>query len=124
MKAAIVESFAKPPRYGSFDDPVAEAGEVLVQVEAAGLHQIVKGLANGTHYGSTGIFPFVPGVDGVGRLEDGTRVYFGSARSPFGTFAERSVTKRSFCLPVPEALDDVTVAAMMNPGMSSWAALR
>jgi NADPH2:quinone reductase len=26
-------------------------------------------------------------------------------------------------MPVPETLDDVTVAAMMNPGMSSWAAL-
>src|ERR1700733_15856313 len=93
MKAAIVESFAKPPSYGSFDDPVAEAGEVLVQVEAAGLHPIVKALADGTHYGSTGKLPFVPGVDGVGRLEDGTRVYFGISRPPFGTFAERAVTK-------------------------------
>jgi NADPH2:quinone reductase len=27
------------------------------------------------------------------------------------------------CLAIPDALDDVTVAAMMNPGMSSWAAL-
>jgi len=44
-------------------------------------------------------------------------------RPPFGTFAERAVTAPHMCLPIPEALDDVTVAAIMNPGMSSWAAL-
>src|ERR1700679_1357221 len=67
--------------------------------------------------------PLIPGVDGVGRLEDGTRVYFGMVRPPFGTLAERAVTAPHMCLPIPEALDDVTVAAIMNPGMSSWAAL-
>ncbi len=53
MNAAIVDSFAKAPRYGSFADPVTEPGELLVEVEAAGLHPIVKSVANGTHYGST-----------------------------------------------------------------------
>jgi NADPH:quinone reductase-like Zn-dependent oxidoreductase len=124
MKAAIVESFAKPPRYGSFADPVAEAGEVLVAVEAAGLHPIVKSLANGTHYGSTGALPFVPGVDGVGRLEDGTRVYFGVSRPPFGTFAERAVTNAALSAPVPDGLDSLTAAGIANPGMSSWVALQ
>jgi NADPH2:quinone reductase len=124
MKAAIVESFAKPPRYGSFADPVAEAGEVLVAVEAAGLHPIVKALANGTHYGSTGALPFVPGVDGAGRLEDGTRVYFGISRPPFGTFAERAVTTRELSIAMPEGLDAATAAGIANPGMSSWVALK
>jgi NADPH:quinone reductase-like Zn-dependent oxidoreductase len=123
MKAAIVESFAKPPRYGSFADPVAEAGEVLVAVEAAGLHPIVKSLANGTHYGSTGALPFVPGVDGAGRLEDGTLVYFGASRAPFGTFAERAVTRREMCIALPTGLDAVTAAGIANAGMSSWVAL-
>jgi NADPH:quinone reductase-like Zn-dependent oxidoreductase len=123
MNAAIVDSFAKPPRYGSFADPVAEAGEVLIEVEAAGLHPIVKALANGTHYGSTGALPFVPGVDGAGRLEDGTRVYFGASRPPFGTFAECAVTKREMCIALPEGLDAATAAGIANPGMSSWVAL-
>jgi NADPH:quinone reductase-like Zn-dependent oxidoreductase len=124
MKAAIVDSFAKPPRYGSFDDPVAEAGEVLVQVEAAGLHPIVKALANGTHYGSAGKLPFIPGVDGVGRLEDGTRVYFGVSRPPFGTFAERAVTNAALSARLPDGLDAQTAAGIANPGMSSWIALQ
>jgi NADPH2:quinone reductase len=124
MNAAIVESFAKAPRYGSFADPVAEPGELLVQVEAVGLHPIVKSLANGTHYGSTGKLPFVPGVDGAGRLNDGTRVYFGASRPPFGTFAERTVTNSALSLRLPEGLDSVTAAGIANPGMSSWVALQ
>jgi NADPH2:quinone reductase len=124
MKAAIVSSFGAPPQYAWFADPVAGADEVLVAVEAAGLHPVVKALASGTHYGSTGTLPFIPGVDGVGRLEDGTRVYFGVVRSPFGSFAERTVTRRSLCLPVPEGLESGTAAALANPGMSSWVALK
>jgi NADPH2:quinone reductase len=123
MNAAVVEAFDRPPRYTSFADPVAAAGEVLVEVTAAGLHPIVKALAKGTHYGSTGKLPFVPGVDGVGRLQDGKRVYFGVTKAPFGTFAERAVSEPWMCIPLPETVDDVTAAAMMNPGMSSWAAL-
>jgi NADPH2:quinone reductase len=123
MNAAVVNDFKAPPRYASFADPVAGGEEVIVSVSAAGRHQVVKSLASGTHYGSTGVLPMIPGVDGVGRLEDGTRVYFGTSRSPFGSFADRCVTARVLCFPVPEALDDVTVAAIVNPGMSSWAAL-
>ena len=114
MNAAVVQAFDAPPRYASFADPVAQEGEVLVTLTAAGLHPIVKVLANGTHYASTGELPFIPGVDGVGRLEDGTRIYFGAARSPYGTWMR---------LPLPAGLDDATAAGIANPGMSSWVAL-
>jgi NADPH:quinone reductase-like Zn-dependent oxidoreductase len=123
MNAAVVEDFNKPPRYSNFPDPVPADGERLVTVTAAGLHQIVKALANGTHYGSTGELPFIPGVDGVGRLEDGRRVYFGGARSPYGTFAERALAPSWMTIELPEGLDDVTAAGIANPGMSSWVAL-
>jgi NADPH2:quinone reductase len=59
----------------------------------------------------------------VGKLQDGTRVFFGIARSPFGTFAERSLAASWMCLPLPETVDDVTAAGIANPAMSSWAAL-
>ena len=123
MHAAVVESFEHPPRYGTFTDPTPEAGEVLITVTAAGLHPIVKALAKGAHYGSTGELPFVPGVDGVGRTPEGKRVLFGSARPPFGTFAERCIARPAICTAIPDALEDALVAAMMNPGMSAWAAL-
>jgi NADPH:quinone reductase-like Zn-dependent oxidoreductase len=123
MNAAVVSAFDRPPRYTTFADPVAGQGEKLVSVSAAGLHPIVKALAKGTHYGSSGELPFIAGVDGVGKLEDGTRVFFGIARSPFGTFAERALAASWMCLPLPEAVDDVTAAGIANPAMSSWAAL-
>jgi NADPH:quinone reductase-like Zn-dependent oxidoreductase len=123
MNAAVVHSFDASPRYTTFAEPVAAEGERLVSVSAAGLHPIVKSLAKGTHYGSSAEFPFVAGIDGVGRLEDGTRVYFGIARSPFGTFADRSLAASWMCLPLPEGVDDVTAAGIANPAMSSWAAL-
>jgi len=123
MNAAVVESFDRPPRYTTFADPTPADGELLITVTAAGLHPIVKALAKGSHYGSTGELPFIPGVDGVGRKPDGTRVLFGSTHPPYGTLAERSVAYAAICTPVPDALDDTTVAAMMNPGMSAWAAL-
>jgi NADPH:quinone reductase-like Zn-dependent oxidoreductase len=123
MNAVVVHTFDAPPRYTTFGDPVAVEGEKLVTVSAAGLHPIVKALAKGTHYGSSGELPFIAGIDGVGKLEDGTRVYFGIARSPFGTFAERSLAASWMCLPLPEAVDDITAAGIANPAMSSWAAL-
>jgi NADPH:quinone reductase-like Zn-dependent oxidoreductase len=123
MNAAVVQSFDAPPHYATFADPVPAEGESLVMITAAGLHPIVKALAKGAHYGSTGVLPFVPGVDGVGKLEDGTRVYFGAARPPFGSFSERSLASGFMCIPLPNGLDDVTAAAIANPAMSSWAAL-
>ncbi len=69
-----------------------------------------------THYGSTGVLPFVPGVDGVGRLADGRRVFFGAVRSPFGTFAERTVASGAMCLEVPEGLEDAVAAGLGESG--------
>jgi D-arabinose 1-dehydrogenase-like Zn-dependent alcohol dehydrogenase len=85
MRAALVHSFDASPRYVEFPDPVAGEEETLIDVTAAGFHPVVKALASGSHYASATALPFIPGVDGVGRLQDGTRVFFGAVRSPFGT---------------------------------------
>ena len=123
MNAAVVHAYDAPPRYGQFEGPVPREGEQLVAVTAAGLHPIVRGIAAGKHYGSSGVLPFVPGVDGVGLLADGTRVYFGISRAPFGTFAEQGLAPSSMCVPLPDGLDDATAAGTANPAMSSWVAL-
>jgi NADPH:quinone reductase-like Zn-dependent oxidoreductase len=123
MNAAVVHAFDAAPNYTTFAAPVPQEGERLVRVTAAGLHPVVKSLANGTHYGSTGELPFIAGIDGVGRLEDGSRVYFGVARSPFGTFAEQAIAPSRMCIPLPASLDDATCAGIANPALSSWVAL-
>jgi len=124
MNAAVVNVLGQNPQYQSFADPVAEEGELLIKVRAAGLHPIVKARASGTHYSSDGIVPMVPGVDGVGTLEDGRRVYFGATRPPFGTMAERTISRPSMCIPVPDGIDDVQAAAIANPGMSAWVSMK
>ena len=123
MKAAVVQEAGKIPVYAEFDEPVAEAGECLVHVKAAALSPLAKARASGAHYSSSSHFPFVAGVDGVGMLDDGRRVYFVLPRAPFGTMAERAAVPVSQCVAVPDGLDDDMAAALANPGMSSWAAL-
>jgi NADPH:quinone reductase-like Zn-dependent oxidoreductase len=91
MKAAIVQQPGFPPIYDDFAEPVANPGEVVVQVTASALSQFARGRAAGVHHSATGKFPFVAGADGVGRLDDGRRVYFLLPRSPFGAMADRTV---------------------------------
>jgi NADPH:quinone reductase-like Zn-dependent oxidoreductase len=122
MKAAIVRGAGQAPVYGDFAEPVPSPGERRIAVTAAAISNVVKARASGAHYSSSGNFPFVVGIDGVGRLDDGSRVYFILPRAPHGSMAERSVAPASQCLPLPDGLDDITVAAIANPGMSSWAA--
>ncbi len=124
MKAAVVNTLGQPPQYQEFADPIVGENEVLVHVSAAGLHPLVRSVAAGTHYSSTGEVPIVPGVDGVGTLEDGTRVYFGLVRKPWGTMAELAAVPRSALIPLPEGLDETHAAAIGNPGMSAWASIK
>jgi NADPH:quinone reductase-like Zn-dependent oxidoreductase len=124
MKAAIVAETGKPPSYGDFKEPVPTDGEVQVTVTAAALSNVVKSRASGTHYSSSGQPPFVVGIDGVGHLDDGRRVYFALPRAPFGSMAEKTVIRPSQCVSLPDDLDDVTAAAIANPGMSAWAAFK
>ncbi|HLW93416.1 MAG TPA: zinc-binding alcohol dehydrogenase family protein [Roseiarcus sp.] len=124
MKAAIVLGASKPPIYGDFEEPIPSGGERLVAVVASALSPLTRSRASGAHYSSSGRFPFVAGVDGVGRLDDGRRVYFFLPRDPFGGMAEEAVAPSAQCVGVPDGLDDVAAAAIANPGMSSWVAFK
>jgi len=123
MKAAVVTRAGEPPVYADFDPPPATAGHLLIDVEACALSHVTRARASGTHYSSAGGFPFVAGVDGVGRREDGARVYFFAPRAPFGALAERTLVPAANCIVLPDGLDSRMAAAIAIPGMSSWAAL-
>lgn len=123
MKAAIVKTAKNSPVYGDFDEPIAQSGQTIVTVHASALSQFTKSRASGSHYSSDSQSPAVAGVDGVGHTAEGQRVYFALPEAPFGALAERSLVKAEHCIPLPENLDDVTAAAIANPGMSAWAAL-
>jgi NADPH:quinone reductase-like Zn-dependent oxidoreductase len=122
MKAAGVLGRGRTPVYGDFSEPTPGAGESRIAVTAAALSQVTRSRASGEHYSSSGQFSFVAGIDGAGRLDDGSRVYFVMPRAPYGSMGERTVAPAARCLALPDELDDATAAVIANPGMSSWAA--
>ena len=124
MKAAVVNTLGQPPRYEEFAEPLPGESEAIVEMQAAGLHPIVKALASGQHYSSKDEVPFIAGVDGVGKLEDGKIAYCLAVRPPYGTMAQRTVVARAKCIPLPEGLDPAQAAAIANPGMSAWLSLK
>ena len=122
MKAAIITAAGKTPVYGDFSEPVPGEGKQLITVSASALSQFSRSQSSGSHYSSRRVFPSVAGADGVGRTSDGRRVYFVLPEAPYGSLAEKSLVDSSRCVAVPQGLDDVTAAAIANPGMSAWAA--
>jgi NADPH:quinone reductase-like Zn-dependent oxidoreductase len=125
MHAAVVTSFDEPPHYLEMPIPVPpDDDHRLVDVLAVGLHPRVRTGASGRHYTSTGALPMVPGVDGVGQLPDGTRLFFVADDDVPGPMAEKAVIDLRRTITLPENTDIIRVAAAMNPAMSAWVALR
>jgi NADPH:quinone reductase-like Zn-dependent oxidoreductase len=125
MQAAVVTSFDEPPHYQEFDVPTpSNENQAVVDVLAVGLHPRVRTDASGKHYTSTGELPMIPGVDGVGRMTDGTRIYFVTDDEHPGSMAEKAVIDVRRTVPIPDDADVNKIAAGMNPAMSSWVALR
>jgi NADPH:quinone reductase-like Zn-dependent oxidoreductase len=105
MNAAVLHDFDKLPHFEQFPEPtIADENEAIVQVRAAALKPVDKQIASGSHYASPGKLPVVCGIDGVGRLEDGARVYFAGARPPYGAMGQRTVVSRQRCFPLPTRL--------------------
>jgi NADPH:quinone reductase-like Zn-dependent oxidoreductase len=123
MKAAIITAAGKSPVYGDFNEPVASEGSEIIMVSVSALSQFSKSRSSGAHYSLDGQFPSVAGADGVGRAADGQRVYFVLPEAPYGALAEKSLVRPKQCIAIPDGVDDVTAAAIANPGMSAWAAL-
>lgn len=124
MLAAVLHALGERPRMETFPDPTPGDGEALVTVSAAALKPVDKQLAAGSHYATSAELPLVCGSDGVGKLQDGTRVFFGGPRKPFGAMAQRTVVPRRQCFAIPDSLDDATAAAIPNPGVSAWLSLK
>jgi len=125
MRAAVVTSFGTPPTCQDFPAPTPRgADEVIVDVIASGLHPRVRSQADGSHYTSTGDLPLVPGIDGVGRVPDGSLRYFVLPDTTMGAMAEQTVVDLRRSVVLPGDGDPVLIAAAMNPAMSSWVALR
>lgn len=65
----------------------------MVDMVAAGIHSLICSIADGRHYGSTGTWPLIPGVDGVARTAEGALIYTGFVR-PLRNFGRTSFRSR------------------------------
>jgi NADPH:quinone reductase-like Zn-dependent oxidoreductase len=114
MKAAVIYQRGEMPQYTDFPEPIAQGdNQLLISVKAAALKHLDKSRATGKHYSTkTGMDQAtVIGGDGVGLLEDGTRVY---AMGVSGMMAEKAVIEKSRMVRVPQGIDDITAAALPN----------
>jgi NADPH:quinone reductase-like Zn-dependent oxidoreductase len=124
MKAAVVYQLNTAPQYADFPDPVAKENQELIRVKAASIKNLDRMLIKGTHYSKHyKELPAIAGIDGAGLLENGLRVYAGAV-PPYGMMAEKSIIARNYSVPVPDAVDDITAAAIPNPAVSAWLSLQ
>lgn len=126
MKAITVANWGAPVTFtADHPSPAAPSSDqVTLKVLAAGLHQLVRGQVTGTHYSTkTATLPYIPGADGVGTTPDGQTVYFNSIAQG-GAFAETINVPKTAITPIPSEANPVQIAGLVNPGMSSWMALR
>jgi NADPH:quinone reductase-like Zn-dependent oxidoreductase len=120
MKAAVLHQLGGAPKYEDFPDPVPGEDQLLMNVKAASVKNIDKLRAGGMHYASYTKLPAIVGLDAVGTLEDGTRIY---AQGVGGTIAEKTLVRRGTYVVLPEGLDDINAAALPNAIYGSAMAL-
>ena len=117
MDAAVLTELGTPG-FGTYDEPVAGDGQVVVDVAVAGLNPVDLTMAAGRFPGRPPELPSVPGREGIGTV-DGRRVYF-TATKPFGSMAQRALAEEANLFDVPDDLDDGVAVALGIAGLAAW----
>lgn len=122
MKAAVLDQLGTSPIYKDVEDPIPQDGEqLLINIKAASLKNIDRLRAGGKHPASHTNLPAIVGIDGVGTLENGTRVY---AQGLTGMIAQKGLIAKTRYTVLPDKLDYSTAAALPNAVIGSTMALR
>lgn len=121
MHAAVLHAYGATPVYEQFEEPVAGAGQAVVEVAVAGVNPVDVRKASGTYVSGPPPLPSVVGMEGVGRIAgDGRRVYFSAPVTPFGSFAERVLVNADEPIELPDGIDDGLAAALGIAGLAAW----
>jgi len=123
LRGAVLTEHGATPRVEEFEDPTGGDDTVVVDVAAAGLHHLDVFKASGKFYTGPPPLPSVVGTDGVGRLEDGRRVFFDETVAPYGSIGEKALVPADRLLDVAEGVEDVVAAALGNTALAAWLAL-
>jgi NADPH2:quinone reductase len=117
MQAAIISSKGATPVIQEFEAPQAQLGCVLIDVDTAGLGgwDVLGAYRLGVE------FPCVIRGEGVGRAQDGRRVYFGERSvRPYGAWAEQTLVPEDEVWDVPDDIDDITAINMGIAATGAW----
>ncbi|SFM97404.1 NADPH:quinone reductase [Pseudonocardia ammonioxydans] len=121
IRRALVEAPGRPPAVRDGPEPRPGPGEVAVAVLAAPITPLDLLCASGTSYFGVPATPYVPGVQGVGRV-DGRTVWFPTAAGTGpgdGSMAAVATAAPEDLVELPGGADPVAVAAA---GLSAVAA--
>jgi NADPH2:quinone reductase len=132
MRAAVVHAVGSPPAPAEVDEPVRANETALVAVEAAPLNPVETRVAAGRH-ARRAQPPYVPGLEGVGRVVEsarippGRRVRFEAAALPgfgaHGTLAERAAVPEDSLVELPDEIGADLAAAVGVVGVTALLAL-
>ncbi|PHR83411.1 MAG: alcohol dehydrogenase [Colwellia sp.] len=117
MKAAIIVSKGATPVIQKLEPPQPQQGCVLIDVDTAGLGgwDVLGAYRLGVE------FPCVIRGEGVGRAQDGRRVYFGERSvRPYGAWAEKTLVPEDEVWDVPDDIDDITAINMGIAATGAW----
>jgi NADPH:quinone reductase-like Zn-dependent oxidoreductase len=123
ITAAVLRECGRPPVLEQRSAPVPGDGSVLVDVVAVPITPLDLLCASGTSYFGAPATPYVPGVQGVGHLADGTAVWFATSagmRPGDGSMASAVAVPEGDVVALPPDAPLVLVAAL---GLSAVAAL-
>ncbi|WP_410791351.1 quinone oxidoreductase family protein [Kribbella sp. C-35] len=129
MRAAVLHTHGEPPSHAEHPDPVAREGVSIVRVTAAPIVPLDLLCASGTSYFGPPALPYVPGVQGVGVVEEsatvapGTRVFFATSAGMAagdGSFAERAAVPDDDLIVLDAPVRDAAVAAIGLSGVAAW----
>ena len=132
MLAAVVAAVGSPPAVRDVDEPSPDARSALVEVEAAPLNPVEIRVAAGRH-ARPAQPPYVPGLEGVGRVVEsarippGRRVRFESAALPGfgakGMLAERAAVPEESLVVLPDEAPADLAAALGVVGITALLAV-
>jgi NADPH:quinone reductase len=106
--------------------PAVRGDQVRVHVTAAPIVPLDRLCASGTSYFGVPELPYVPGVQGVGTLDDGTAVWFSTTagmKPGDGSLAEQAVVGPADLVRLPAGVDHRLVAALGLSAVAAWQAL-
>jgi NADPH:quinone reductase-like Zn-dependent oxidoreductase len=132
MRAAVLHAPGSPPSCSTHPDPVAADGRTLVRVSAAPIVPLDLLCASGTSYFGRPAVPYVPGVQGVGVVEQstvydsGARVWFATSAGMTpgdGSLAELCAVRDEDVVPLTQPVPDTAVAALGLSAVAAWMSL-